>query len=85
VEVLHPLLGEGQRLLVACADDPEAAVLRLQFDGDFVKQLLVFTEELGGAGNRVSERRRRHRQAARSTETAGRQFQGRSSASLVTL
>jgi hypothetical protein len=51
------MLGEGQRFLIACAGDQEAAVLRLQFDGDFAKQLLVFTEELGGAGNRVSERR----------------------------
>ena len=41
MEVLHPLLGEGQRFLIACAGDPEAAVLQLQFDGDFAKQLLV--------------------------------------------
>src|SRR5437773_10779089 len=68
-QVVYPVGGEGDGLLVVGAVNPEAAILRLHVDRHVPQQLFVLAEDFGGTadgdcGSRLRHVRRRGRQGS---------------------
>jgi hypothetical protein len=84
-QVFHADGGKGDGLLVFDIVDPETAVLRLHVGSHVPEQILVLSEDFGGAADRGRVTWCCQRQAARSRGNGRRQFQGSSAARSVIL